>query len=158
MNHSPADPQWGSCGRFVLLGGHGPMLLYSLLHLFGCGDLSKEDITNFRQMGFLAPGYPEYRRTVGVEATTGPLGVGIGTMVGMTIAGPHLVAVFNKDEYPVVDHYIYMLGDDGYMVGDISSEVFSLAGALGLSEPVVFYNSSRISAEGGTNIAFMENV
>lgn len=158
MNHNPANPQWENRDRFILSGGHGSMLLYSLLHLFGYGDLSKEDIMNFRQMGSLTPGHPEYRHTVGVEATTGPLGAGMGMAVGMAMAESHLAAVFNKDEYPVVDHYTYVLGGDGCMMEGISSEAFSLAGTLGLSKLIVFYDSNRISIEGSTDIAFTENV
>ena len=107
MNHNPADPQWPNRDRFILSGGHGSMLLYSLLHLFGYGDLKKEDLMNFRQLGSLTPGHPEYRHTVGVEATTGPLGAGMGMAVGMAMAEAHLAAVFNKENYPVVDHYTY---------------------------------------------------
>lgn len=158
MNHNPANPQWENRDRFVLSGGHGSMLLYSLLHLFGYGDLSKEDIMNFRQMGSLTPGHPEYRHTVGVEATTGPLGAGMGMAVGMAMAESHLESVFNKEEYPVVDHYTYVLGGDGCMMEGISSEAFSLAGTLGLSKLIVFYDSNSISIEGSTDIAFTENV
>lgn len=158
MNHNPANPQWANRDRFVLSGGHGSMLLYSLLHLFGYGDLLKEDIMNFRQMGSLTPGHPEYRHTVGVEATTGPLGAGMGMAVGMAMAESHLESVFNKEEYPVVDHYTYVLGGDGCMMEGISSEAFSLAGTLGLSKLIVFYDSNSISIEGSTDIAFTENV
>lgn len=158
MNHNPANPQWENRDRFILSGGHGSMLLYSLLHLFGYGDLSKEDIMNFRQRGSLTPGHPEYRHTVGVEATTGPLGAGMGMAVGMAMAEAHLAAVFNKDDYPVVDHYTYVLGGDGCMMEGISSEAFSLAGTLGLSKLIVFYDSNSISIEGSTDIAFTENV
>ena len=158
MTHNPANPQWANRDRFVLSGGHGSMLLYSLLHLFGYGDLSKEDIMNFRQMGSLTPGHPEYRHTVGVEATTGPLGAGMGMAVGMAMAESHLEAVFNKENYPVVDHYTYVLGGDGCMMEGISSEAFSLAGTLGLSKLIVFYDSNSISIEGSTDIAFTENV
>lgn len=158
MNHNPANPQWANRDRFILSGGHGSMLLYSLLHLFGYGGLSKEDIMQFRQMGSLTPGHPEYGHTVGVEATTGPLGAGMGMAVGMAMAETHLAAVFNKGEFPVVDHYTYVLGGDGCMMEGISSETFSLAGTLGLSKLIVFYDSNRISIEGSTNIAFTENV
>lgn len=134
------------------------MLLYSLFHLFGYGDLSKEELMKFRQMGSLTPGHPEYGHTVGVEATTGPLGAGMGMAVGMAMAESHMSAVFNKEEYPVVDHYTYVLGGDGCMMEGISSEAFSLAGTLGLSKLIVFYDSNRISIEGSTDIAFRENV
>ncbi len=113
---------------------------------------------NFRQMDSLTPGHPEYGHTVGVEATTGPLGAGMGMAVGMAMAEAHLAAVFNRDGYPVVDHYTYVLGGDGCMMEGISSEAFSLAGTLGLSKLIVFYDSNRISIEGSTDIAFTENV
>ena len=158
MNHNPADPDWANRDRFILSGGHGSMLLYSLLHLFGYGNLSKEDLMNFRQMGSLTPGHPEYRHTVGVEATTGPLGAGMGMAVGMAIAEAHMASVFNKEEFPVVDHYTYALGGDGCMMEGISSEAFSLAGTLGLGKLIVIYDSNSISIEGSTDIAFTENV
>lgn len=158
MNHNPADPQWPDRDRFVLSGGHGSMLLYSLLHLFGYGDLSKEDLMNFRQMNSLTPGHPEYGHTVGVEATTGPLGAGMGMAVGMAMAEAHMASVFNKEEYPVINHYTYVLGGDGCMMEGISSEAFSLAGTLGLGKLIVFYDSNQISIEGSTDIAFRENV
>ena len=157
MNHNPANPEWANRDRFILSGGHGSMLLYSLLHLFGYG-LTKEDLMNFRQVGSLTPGHPEYGHTVGVEATTGPLGAGMGMAVGMAMAEAHLAAVFNKENYPVVDHYTYVLGGDGCMMEGISSEAFSLAGTLGLGKLIVLYDSNRISIEGSTDIAFTENV
>ncbi len=157
MNHNPADPKWFNRDRFILSGGHGSTLLYSLLHLFGYG-LTKEDLASFRQWGSLTPGHPEYGHTVGVEATTGPLGAGMGMAVGMAVAEAHLAAVFNKENYPVVDHYTYVLGGDGCMMEGISSEAFSLAGTLGLSKLIVLYDSNKISIEGGTDIAFTEDV
>ncbi|MGN0987905.1 MAG: transketolase, partial [Otoolea sp.] len=158
MNHNPANPDWPNRDRFILSGGHGSMLLYSLLHLFGYGDLSKEDLMEFRQVGSRTPGHPEYGQTVGVEATTGPLGAGMAMAVGMAMAEEHLASVFNKEEYPVVDHYTYVLGGDGCMMEGISSEAFSLAGTLGLSKLIVLYDSNRISIEGSTDLAFRENV
>lgn len=157
MNHNPANPNWVNRDRFILSGGHGSMLLYSLLHLYGYG-LTKEDLMNFRQLGSLTPGHPEYGHTVGVEATTGPLGAGMGMAVGMAIAEKHLAAVFNKENYPVVDHYTFVLGGDGCMMEGISSEAFSLAGTLGLGKLIVLYDSNRISIEGSTDLAFRENV
>ena len=157
MNHNPKDPKWENRDRFILSGGHGSMLLYSLLHLFGYG-LTAEDLANFRQLDSLTPGHPEYRHTVGVEATTGPLGAGMAMAVGMAMAEKHLASVFNKENYPVVDHYTYVLGGDGCMMEGISYEAFSLAGTLGLSKLIVLYDSNDISIEGGTNIAFRENV
>ena len=157
MNHNPADPEWEDRDRFILSGGHGSTLLYSLLHLFGYG-LTVEDLKNFRQSGSLTPGHPEYGHTVGVEATTGPLGAGMGMAVGMAMAEAHLAAVFNRPEYPVVDHYTYVLGGDGCMMEGISSEAFSLAGTLGLHKLIVLYDSNKISIEGSTDIAFTEDV
>lgn len=158
LKHNPADPDWVDRDRFVLSGGHGSMLLYSLLHLFGYGNLKTEDIAQFRQFGSLTPGHPEYMHTAGVEATTGPLGAGMAMAVGMAAAEAHLAAVFNKEGYPVVDHYTYALGGDGCMMEGISSEAFSLAGTLGLSKLIILYDSNRISIEGSTDIAFTENV
>lgn len=157
MNHNPANPKWENRDRFILSGGHGSALLYSLLHLFGYG-LQKEDLMQFRQMGSLTPGHPEYGHTVGVEATTGPLGAGMAMSVGMAMAEAHLASVFNRPDYPVVDHYTYVLGGDGCMMEGISSEAFSLAGTLGLSKLIVLYDSNKISIEGSTDIAFTENV
>ena len=157
MYHNPANPDWANRDRFILSGGHGSMLLYSLLHLFGYG-LTKEDIMNFRQFGSLTAGHPEYGHTVGVEATTGPLGAGMGMAVGMAVAEKHLAAVFNKENYPVVDHYTYVLGGDGCLMEGISSEAFSLAGTLGLGKLIVLYDSNKISIEGSTDLAFTENV
>lgn len=158
MNYNPADPKWENRDRFVLSGGHGSMLLYSLFHLLGIGNLSLDDVKNFRQMGSKTPGHPEYGHTVGVEATTGPLGQGMAMAVGMAMAEAHLASVFNKDGYNVVDHYTYVLGGDGCMMEGISSECFSLAGTLGLSKLIVFYDSNNISIEGSTDIAFTEDV
>ena len=157
MKHNPANPGWINRDRFILSGGHGSTLLYSLLHLFGYG-LTVEDLKNFRQLDSLTPGHPEYGHTVGVEATTGPLGAGMGMAVGMAAAEAHLAAKFNKEGYPVVDHYTFVLGGDGCMMEGISSEAFSLAGTLGLGKLIVLYDSNNISIEGSTDIAFTENV
>jgi len=158
MKHNPKNPEWKDRDRFILSGGHGSTLLYSLLHLFGYGNLSVEDLKQFRQWGSLTPGHPEYKHTAGVEATTGPLGAGMAMAVGMAIAEEHMAGVFNKEGYPVVDHYTYVLGGDGCMMEGISSEAFSLAGTLALSKLIVFYDSNRISIEGSTDIAFTEDV
>ena len=157
MKHNPANPDWANRDRFILSGGHGSTLLYSLLHLFGYG-LKKEDLMQFRQLDSLTPGHPEYRHTKGVEATTGPLGAGMAMAVGMAMAEAHLAAKFNKDGFPVVDHYTYVLGGDGCMMEGISSEAFSLAGTLGLNKLIVLYDSNKISIEGSTDIAFTEDV
>ena len=157
MKHNPANPDWPNRDRFILSGGHGSTLLYSLLHLFGYG-LTKEDLMQFRQLDSLTPGHPEYRHTRGVEATTGPLGAGMAMAVGMAMAEAHLAAKFNKEGFPVVDHFTYVLGGDGCMMEGISSEAFSLAGTLGLSKLIVLYDSNKISIEGSTDIAFTEDV
>ncbi len=157
MNHNGKDPDWANRDRFILSGGHGSTLLYSLLHFFGYG-LTLDDMKQFRQDGSLTPGHPEYRHTRGVEATTGPLGAGMGMAVGMAMAEAHLAAKFNEPGYPVVDHYTYVLGGDGCMMEGISSEAFSLAGTLKLSKLIVLYDSNSISIEGSTDIAFTENV
>ncbi len=157
LKHNPADPDWADRDRFILSGGHGSTLLYSLLHLFGYG-LKKEDLMQFRQLDSLTPGHPEYRHTRGVEATTGPLGAGMGMAVGMAIAEAHLAAKFNKPGFPVVDHYTYALGGDGCMMEGISHEAFSLAGTLKLGKLIIIYDSNKISIEGSTDIAFTEDV
>ena len=157
MKHNPANPKWVNRDRFILSGGHGSMMLYSLLHLFGYG-LTTEDLAQFRQDGSLTPGHPEYGHTVGVEATTGPLGAGMAMAVGMAMAEAHLASVFNKEGYPVVDHYTYVLGGDGCMMEGITYEAMSLAGTLGLGKLIVLYDSNKISIEGNTDIAFTEDV
>ena len=157
MKHNPANPNWVNRDRFILSGGHGSMLLYSLLHLFGYG-LTIEDLSNFRQDGSLTPGHPEYGHTIGIEATTGPLGAGMAMSVGMAMAEAHLGAKFNKEGYPIVDHYTYVLGGDGCMMEGITSEAMSLAGTLGLGKLIVLYDSNEISIEGSTDIAFTEDV
>lgn len=157
MKFNPADPSWPDRDRFILSGGHGSMLLYSLLHLFGFG-LTIDDLKQFRQLNSLTPGHPEYGHTVGVEATTGPLGAGMGMAVGMAMAEKHLSAVFNRDGFPVVDHYTYVLGGDGCMMEGICYEAMSLAGTLGLGKLIVLYDSNNISIEGSTDITFRENV
>ncbi len=157
MRHNPANPDWVNRDRFILSGGHGSALLYSLLHFFGYG-ITIDDMKNFRQLGSKTPGHPEYGHTVGVEATTGPLGAGMAMAVGMAMAENHLAATFNKEGYPVVDHYTYVLGGDGCMMEGISYEAFSLAGTLGLEKLIVLYDSNNISIEGDTNIAFREDV
>ena len=157
MNHNPKNPNWENRDRFVLSGGHGSTLLYSLLHLFGYG-LTLDDLKNFRQWGSKTPGHPEYGVTTGVEASTGPLGAGMSMAVGMAMAETHLAAKFNKEGYPVVDHYTYVLGGDGCMMEGINYEAFSLAGTLKLNKLIVLYDSNKISIEGNTDIAFTEDV
>lgn len=158
MNHNPASPKWENRDRFILSAGHSSGMLYALLHLYGYGDLSMDDMKQFRQLDSMTPGHPEYGHTVGVEATTGPLGAGMAMAVGMAMAERHLAAKFNREGYPVVDHYTFALGGDGCMMEGISSEAFSLAGTLGLSKLIVLYDSNKISIEGDTDIAFTEDV
>ncbi len=157
MKHNPKNPDWANRDRFILSGGHGSAMLYSLLHLFGYG-LTVEDLKQFRQIGSLTPGHPEYRHTKGIEATTGPLGAGMGMAVGMAMAEAHLAARFNKEGYPVVDHHTFVLGGDGCMQEGITYEAMSLAGTLKLNKLIVIYDSNKISIEGDTDIAFTENV
>lgn len=158
MSHNPADPAWLNRDRFILSAGHGSSMLYALLHLFGYGDLGIEDLKNFRQLGSLTPGHPEYRHTVGVEATTGPLGAGLGMAVGIALAEKHLAAKYNREGYPVFDHYTYALCGDGCLMEGISSEVMSFAGTNMLGKLIVLYDSNSISIEGSTDIAFTEDV
>lgn len=157
MNHNGKNPKWDNRDRFVLSAGHGSMLEYSLLHLFGYG-ITVEDIKNFRQVGSLTPGHPEYGHTQGVEITTGPLGQGICNAVGMAIAEAHLAEKFNKPGYEVVNHNTYAIVGDGCLMEGISGEASSLAGTLGLGKLVVLYDSNNISIEGNTDIAFREDV
>ena len=157
MKHNPQHPDWEDRDRFILSAGHGSAMLYALLHLFGYG-LTKEDLMNFRQLGSKTPGHPEYGVTVGVDASTGPLGAGLGMAVGMAMAEARLASVFNRDGFPVVDHYTFALCGDGCLMEGISSEALSLAGTLGLGKLIILYDSNRISIEGSTDIAFTEDV
>ena len=157
MRHNGSNPQWPDHDRFVLSAGHGSMLIYSLLHLFGYG-LTVDDLKNFRQLGSKTPGHPEYGHTIGVETTTGPLGQGISNAVGFAIAEARLANQFNREGYPVVDHYTYALVGDGCMMEGISSEASSLAGTLKLGKLIVQYDDNDISIEGNTDIAFREDV
>ncbi|MCR5057229.1 MAG: transketolase [Clostridiales bacterium] len=158
MNFDPKDPKWINRDRFVLSGGHGSALYYSLLHLFGVGGLSIEDLKQFRQMDSKTPGHPEYGHTAGIDATTGPLGAGLSMAVGMAIAEAHLAETFNKPNFNVVDHYTYVMCGDGCLMEGISEEALSLAGTLGLEKLIVLYDSNNISIEGSTDIAFTEDV
>ena len=157
MKHNPANPKWINRDRFVLSSGHGSMLIYSLLHLFGYG-LTIDDLKQFRQFGSKTPGHPEYEHTVGVETTTGPLGQGIANAVGMAMAEKHLAAKFNREGFPVVDHYTWCILGDGCMMEGISHEACSLAGTLGLNKLIAVYDDNEISIEGDTDIAFREDV
>ncbi|MCQ5455347.1 transketolase [Bacillus paralicheniformis] len=157
MNVSPENPNWFNRDRFVLSAGHGSMLLYSMLHLSGY-DVSIEDLKNFRQWGSKTPGHPEFGHTPGVDATTGPLGQGIGMAVGMALAERHLAETYNRDDYRVVDHYTYSICGDGDLMEGISSEAASLAGHLKLGRLIVLYDSNDISLDGELNRSFSENV
>lgn len=157
MNHNPKNPTWFNRDRFVLSAGHGSMLLYSLLHLSGYG-VEMEDIKNFRQWGSRTPGHPELGYTPGVEATTGPLGQGIGMAVGMAIAERHLAAVYNKGAFEVVDHYTYALCGDGDLMEGVASEAVSLAGHLKLGKMIMLYDSNDITLDGELDKSFSEDV
>ena len=157
MKHNPINPEWVNRDRFVLSAGHGSMMLYSLLHLFGY-KVSIDDIKNFRQFESITPGHPEHGVTPGVDASTGPLGQGFANAVGMAMAETHLASKFNTEEYKVVDHYTYALCGDGCMMEGITYEAASLAGTLGLGKLIALYDSNNITIEGSTDIAFTENV
>ena len=153
LRHNPRNPKWAGRDRFVLSGGHGSMLLYSLLHLTGY-DLSLDELKNFRQWGSKTPGHPEYGLTAGVETTTGPLGQGFATGVGMAIAQAHLAASFSPDLF---DHYIYAIVTDGDLMEGVASEAASLAGHLQLGRLIYLYDDNHISIDGSTNLAFTED-
>ncbi len=156
LRHNPRNPKWAGRDRFILSGGHGSMLLYSLLHLTGY-DLPLEELKNFRQWGSKTPGHPEYGLTPGVETTTGPLGQGFATGVGMAIAQAHLAAIFNKPGHEVVQSYIYGIVTDGDLMEGISSEAASLAGHLQLGRIIYLYDDNHISIDGSTDLAFTED-
>ncbi|WP_042221968.1 transketolase [Oceanobacillus manasiensis] len=156
MTHNPKHSKWFNRDRFVLSAGHGSMLLYSLLHLSGY-DVTVDDLKNFRQWGSRTPGHPEVHHTDGVETTTGPLGQGVATAVGMAMAEAHLAATYNKEKFPVVDHYTFALVGDGDLMEGISHETASLAGHLGLGKLVVLYDSNDISLDGDLDRSFSDN-
>ena len=157
LKQNPADAKWLDRDRFVLSGGHGSMLLYSLLHLAGY-DLPIEELARFRQVGSLAPGHPEYGHTDGVETTTGPLGQGIATAIGMAIAERMAAARFNvAGSEPVVDHRTWVFCGDGDLEEGISHEACSLAGHLKLDKLVLFYDSNGITIEGHTDLALSDD-
>ena len=157
LRHNPHNPKWADRDRFVLSAGHGSMLLYSLLHLGGYG-LDMEEIKNFRQWGSRTPGHPEFGHTVGVEATTGPLGQGIAMAVGMAMAERHLAATYNKPGHEIVDHYTFALCGDGDLMEGVAAESISLAGHLQLDKLIVLYDSNDISLDGDLEKSFSENV
>ncbi len=147
LRHNPANPHWANRDRFVLSNGHASMLLYSLLHLTGY-DLSMDDIKAFRQLGSRTPGHPEFGVTPGVETTTGPLGQGFATAVGMAVAEKLLAAEFNREGFPIVDHHTYVFLGDGCLMEGLSQEACSLAGTLGLGKLIVLYDDNGISIDG----------
>jgi len=156
MKYNPTDPQWPDRDRFILSAGHGSMLLYAMLHLSGY-DLPLEELKQFRQWGSKTPGHPEYGLTAGVEMTTGPLGQGFATGVGMAIAAEHLAALYNRDEHTIVDHFIYAIVSDGDLMEGVASEAASIAGHLRLGRLIYLYDDNRISIDGSTEIAFTED-
>ncbi len=157
LRHDPSDPAWADRDRFVLSAGHGSMFLYSILHLSGYG-LSLDAIKNFRQVGSPCAGHPEFGAAPGIETTTGPLGQGIATSVGMAIAESMLAARFNTEKRKVVDHYTYTLVGDGCLQEGVSAEASSLAGHLGLGKLIAFYDSNKITIDGSTDLSFSEDV
>jgi transketolase len=157
LKHNPADPQWPDRDRFVLSSGHASMLLYALLYLTGY-DLALSDLQSFRQWGSKTPGHPEYRHTPGVEMTTGPLGQGISSAVGMAVAEAHLAARFNRPTGQVVDHFTYVLASDGDMMEGVTAEACSLAGHLGLGKLIVLYDDNRVCLAGSTALSFTEDL
>lgn len=156
LNHNPNNPKWLNRDRFVLSNGHGCMLLYSLLHLTGY-DLSLNDLKHFRKLHSKTPGHPELGDTPGVETTTGPLGQGLANAVGMALGQKHLASIFNKPEFPIIDHHIYCFVGDGCLMEGISHEVSSLAGTLQLNKLIVFYDDNNISIDGAVNNWFSDN-
>ena len=157
LKHNPKNPTWADRDRFVLSAGHGSMLLYAMLHVFGYG-VTIEDLKNFRQYKSKAAGHPEYGHLPGIETTTGPLGQGVANAVGMAMAEAHLAAMFNKPGYNVVDHYTYTLTGDGCLMEGVSSEASSLAGTLKLGKLIMLYDRNKITIEGETDFAFDEDV
>ncbi len=157
MKHNPANPNWLNRDRFVLSAGHGSMLLYSILHLSGY-KVSLDDLKNFRQWNSITPGHPELGHTAGVETTTGPLGQGFATAIGMAIARDYLAALFNKDDLKIIDHVIFGICSDGDLMEGVSHEAASLAGHLKLGKLVFFYDDNKITIDGKTDISYSDDV
>jgi len=157
LKHNPADPCWPNRDRFILSAGHGSMLLYSLLHLTGY-ELSLDDLKHFRQWGSKTPGHPEHKHPLGVDTTTGPLGQGFANAVGMAVAERALAERFNRPNFPIVDHYTYVIAGDGDLMEGITYEAASLAGHFKLAKLIVLYDSNGISIDGPTNLTFTEDV
>jgi len=157
LRHNPKNPKWENRDRFLLSAGHGSMLLYSLLHLTGY-DLPLEEFKSFRQCNSKTPGHPDYGLTPGVEITTGPLGQGFANGVGMAMGAAHLAAKFDKENFPLIDHYIYAIVSDGDLMEGVASEAASLAGHLKLGKLIYLYDDNQVTIEGFTSLAFSENV
>jgi transketolase len=157
MRHSPEQPEWFDRDRFVLSAGHASMLLYSVLYLTGYG-LTLDDLKSFRQLGSPTPGHPEYGHAPGVEATTGPLGQGLGMSVGLALAEAMLAARFNRPGHEIIDHRTYVIASDGDIQEGVGSEACSLAGHLGLGKLTVFFDNNHIQLAGETSMAFSEDV
>lgn len=157
MRYNPKNPAWVNRDRYVQSAGHGSMLQYSLLHLAGY-DVTMDDLRQYRQWGSRTPGHPEYGHTAGVETTTGPLGQGISTAVGMALAEAHLAARFNRPGYEIVDHHTFVIASDGDLMEGVASEASSLAGHLGLGKLIVLYDDNEITIDGRTDITFTEDV
>jgi transketolase len=157
LRHNPRNPKWENRDRFLLSAGHGSMLIYSLLHLTGY-DLPLDELKNFRQWGSKTPGHPEYGLTPGVEITTGPLGQGFANGVGMTMGAAHLAAKFNRDGFPLIDHYVYAIVSDGDLMEGVAAEAASLAGHLKLGKLIYLYDDNQVTIEGFTSLAFSEDV
>jgi len=156
LRFDPQNPGWINRDRFVLSGGHGSMLLYSLLHLTGF-DVSMDDLKSFRQWGSRTPGHPEYGLTPGVDTTTGPLGQGFSNGVGMAIAEAHLASEFNRPDFDIIDHMVYGIVTDGDLMEGVASEAASLAGHLKLGKLIYCYDDNRVSIDGSTDLAFTED-
>jgi transketolase len=156
LRFNPAEPTWPDRDRFVLSAGHGSMLLYSLLHLTGY-DLPIAEIHRFRQLESMTPGHPEYGETPGVETTTGPLGQGFANGVGMAIAAEHQAAMYNREGFPIFDHFIYAIVSDGDLMEGVASEAASIAGHLQLGRLIYLYDDNRISIDGSTDLTFTED-
>lgn len=157
LRHNPTNPAWPNRDRFVLSNGHGSMLLYALLHMTGYA-VSVEDLRQFRQVGSITPGHPELGITPGVEATTGPLGQGLANAVGMALAEKILAQTYNREHFPIIDHYTYVFVGDGCLMEGISHEVSSLAGNLALNKLIVVWDNNGISIDGVVEPWFSEDV
>ena len=157
MKYNPADPRWPDRDRFILSGGHGSMLLYALLHLTGYHEMTLDQLKRFRQYGSLTPGHPEVELDAGIETTTGPLGQGFATGVGMAIAERYLATKFNRPDFPIVDHYTYAICSDGDLMEGVSHEAASLAGHLKLGKLIYLYDDNQVTIDGSTELAYSDD-